>query len=197
MRPARSRLAATLRTAAAAVALGVVMAGGLMLTAGPAAAHGADSAEDTGAPAATVTLTSGEVADDAWAGGASSNYLVTADRLPDVDGLRLEVRRAGTRLVLTNPSPRVVVILDQRGDPFVRVGPDGTFENVGAADDVRWVRRSAGHTVAWTDGRARWKSDPPPAVTADPGTRHTLLNWRIPVEVDGVPDVMSDRKSVV
>jgi hypothetical protein len=174
MQPRRWRLVATLVLGAAAGAgLGI---GGLTVTAGPAAAH-------------TV-------------GGVDATDYATTIRsvAPPVPGLRVRVIDTGDRLELTNRGPAVTV-LGYDGEPYLRVGPAGVFENVRSparylnrsrldpeapppwADptaDPRWRRVGPGPTVRWHDHRAHWMSaDDPPVVQRDPDRAHLIQRFRI------------------
>jgi hypothetical protein len=174
MQPRRWRLVATLVLGAAAGAgLGI---GGLTVTAGPAAAH-------------TV-------------GGVDATDYATTIRsvAPPVPGLRVRVIDTGDRLELTNRGPAVTV-LGYDGEPYLRVGPAGVFENVRSparylnrsrldpeapppwADptaDPRWRRVGPGPTVRWHDHRAHWMgADDPPVVQRDPDRAHLIQRFRI------------------
>jgi hypothetical protein len=97
-----------------------------------------------------------------------------------------------------------VLVLGYSQEPYLRVGPDGVFENrrsptswanravspVGQAPDSydpaappEWDRISFGTVAVWPDQRSRWvnRSDPPEVRRAR-GQRHLVVpSWRIPL----------------
>lgn len=127
---------------------------------------------------------------------------------PAAAGVSMAVVDAGSRLELRNDSSTDVVVLGYDGDPYLRVGPDGVFENshstaaflneerfgrtsipITANSDAEpvWRRVSSEQAVRWHDHRAHWMSETPPAsVLADP-TRSTqrVSEWTVPLVVDG------------
>jgi hypothetical protein len=96
-------------------------------------------------------------------------------------------------------------VLGYRLEPYLRVGPDGAFENrrspsayanrfatapasipaeFDAAAAPEWRRIGDRPTVAWRDHRARWTAADPQAVTAAPHRRHVVTpNWQIPMRL--------------
>jgi hypothetical protein len=119
---------------------------------------------------------------------------------PHVPGLLVRPVDAGQRLELTNTTGREVMVLGYAGEPFLRVGPDGVFENqrspasrlgqVGSTSAPArpdpgavpaWRRVGTGPTVAWHDRRAHWNGpQDPPQVRAAPRRAHVVVpRWRI------------------
>jgi len=160
-----------------------VLAGALLVPAGPASAHGGE------APAATAYRT--EVS------GLS----------PAVAGLTVRAVEAGARLELVNHTGRTIEVLGYQGEPYLEIRADGTFENVNSpatytnqtlAGDTpvppsaaptaapQWRRVSTEPTVRWHDQRTHWLSDSlPPQAQADPSRPHKLRDWVVPLR-DGV-----------
>ncbi|MEU9504709.1 hypothetical protein AB0D32_00305 [Micromonospora sp. NPDC048170] len=161
---------------------GLVLVGALTTTvafAGPAAAHGAD------APDGTDYRTEVSAVD------------------PALPAVRVRVVEAGARLELTNTGDRAVEVLGYSGEPYLRVGPDGVYENTRSpatylnrtiAGDTRlpaeadpaappnWRRVDDSATVRWHDQRALWReSAPPPQVRAAPDREHRVRNWTVPL----------------
>ncbi|MEV4706425.1 hypothetical protein [Actinoplanes sp. NPDC049316] len=156
-----------------------VLAGALVVPAGPASAHGGD------APDATAYRT--EVT------GLSAA----------VPGLSVRAVEAGARLELTNDTGRTVEVLGYRDEPYLEVRPDGTYQNVNSpaaytnrtldgdtpvpsnadpAAPPQWQRISTGTSVRWHDQRTHWLSPGlPPQAQADPSRAHKLRDWSVPL----------------
>jgi hypothetical protein len=123
---------------------------------------------------------------------------------PPAPGLQVRVREAGDKLELTNSSGREVLVLGYSQEPYLRVGPDGVFENrrsptswanrslspVGKAPESydpaappEWDRISSGTVAVWPDQRSRWVNpSDPPEVRRARGQRHLVVpSWRIPL----------------
>jgi hypothetical protein len=164
---------------------------------------------------ATVVLTAAFLV--AWAqpasahnvaGVSATNYRTTFTGLvPPVPGLEMRVVEAGSRLELTNASTAEVVVLGYQREPYLRVGPQGVFENrrspstyvnrsrnggtvPGTADPAappEWRKVSSGHVVRWHDHRAHHMgTTDPPTVRRAPG-RHQILNeWKVEMQQGSV-----------
>ena len=169
------------RTAAALLAAVVV----LLVSAAPASAHGGPGGSDPPA----------------------SNYRSTIRSIdPARDDLRLRVIDAGARLELVNSTGEQVVVLGYDGEPYLRIGPDGVFENqrspatylnqdrqaqtrvppeADADAPPEWRRIDDGPSARWHDHRAHWMgTEPPPSVQADPDRSQTIIEaWEIPLLV--------------
>jgi hypothetical protein len=125
---------------------------------------------------------------------------------PHVPGLRLAVVEAGNRLELTNEGPEEVVVLGYQGEPYLRVGPGGVFENrrspaaylnadrqaatpvpdeAGAEAAPVWRRTSDGTVARWHDHRTHWMgAEEPPAAQRAPARRHVVLpEWTVPMRI--------------
>jgi hypothetical protein len=167
----------------AVVATGAVVVAVLLATAAPAGAHG-------------------------LGGLTPTNYETQLQRVtPAVPGLELEVVDLGTKLQLTNRGAHDVVVLGYDGEPYLRVGRHGVFENVrspatylnrsatitGAPPkqaDAKatpvWSQVSSGDTARWHDHRAHFMGkDDPPEVARDPGRRRVVDNFEIPMRANG------------
>ena len=145
-----------------AVVLGLVPVG-----APPAAAHGAGGVE------------------------ATSYVGSVGGIIPALNGARLRVVEPGPRLELRNDGPEVVV-LGEGGEPYLRVGPDGAFENRRSPDADRnrtpehrpalvtpdtspdWRKLGDKPVVRWHDHRLHWVGPDPPQVTARPRLRQDV-----------------------
>ncbi|MEV6598263.1 hypothetical protein AB0M36_15490 [Actinoplanes sp. NPDC051346] len=162
-----------------------VLAGLLVVPAGPASAHGGD------APDATAYRTE-----------------VTGFSTP-VPGLTVRAVEAGARLELVNDTGRTVEVLGYAGEPYLEVRPDGTYQNVNSpatytnetldgdspvpsnaspAAAPQWQRISGARTVRWHDQRTHWLSPGlPPQARADPSRSHRLRDWVVPLRQDVSP----------
>jgi hypothetical protein len=59
-------------------------------------------------------------------------------------------------------------------------------EIVDATAEPEWRRVADEPRVEWHDHRIHWMSTvPPPVVQEDPGSAHRILDWEVPLEVDG------------
>ena len=156
-----------------------VLAGAILVPAGPASAHGGE------APDATAYRT--EVS------GLST----------PVPGLNVRVVEAGARLELTNDTGRTVEVLGYDNEPYLEVRPDGTYQNANSpaaytnrtldgdspvpsnadpAAPPQWQRISTEPSVRWHDRRARWLGPGlPPQAQADPSRPHKLRDWTVPL----------------
>lgn len=153
------------------------------ISAAPAAAHGVGGLEPTNYESRVVRI------------------------VPDVPGIEVRTVDLGERLELTNDTDADVVVLGYDGEPYLRVGPRGTFVNdrsparfinrtlrgtspVPASADPdaapQWRRIDAGTTVRWHDHRAHWMGEEdPPAVRDDPSSPHVVQSFRIELRAGG------------
>ena len=127
--------------------------------------------------------------------------------VPAVRGIALRAIEHGDRLQLTNATARDVVVLGYDGEPYLRVGPRGVFENTRSpatylnrtrlgtdtppksADpsaSPEWRRVSGGTTARWHDHRAHWMSttEPPPVQRA-PQDPHLIQRFTITLHTGG------------
>ncbi|MBY8872446.1 hypothetical protein K7640_11405 [Micromonospora sp. PLK6-60] len=162
----------------AGTVLAAVLAATLALAA-PAAAHGADAPDATDYRTEVTAVT------------------------PARPELTVRVIEAGARLELVNRTGRDVVVIGYSGEPYLRVGPSGVYENTRSpatylnrtlAGDTQlspeadpaatpvWRRVDDGPAVRWHDQRTRWLDDAPPAqVAADPTREHRVRDWTVPL----------------
>ncbi|WP_446218789.1 hypothetical protein [Micromonospora sp. IBHARD004] len=151
----------------------------LLALAAPAAAHGADAPDGTDYRAEVTALA------------------------PARPGLTVRVVEAGARLELINRTGRDVEVLGYSGEPYLRVGPGGVYENSRSpatylnrtiAGDTNlspeadpaatpvWHRVDRGQSVRWHDQRTLWlESSPPAQVSADPERPQRVRDWVVPL----------------
>jgi len=167
-------------------------AGALVATAEPAAAHGVGGVDP-------------------------SNYETRVLSIePEVPGLTVKAVDLGDRLELTNETGEDVVVLGYEGEPYLRVGPDGVFENqrspAATLNDQRipsesevpddadpeaapeWERIGGGTTVRWHEHRAHWMgNDDPKAVRDNPDQEQVVQEWTVTLQQgDETIDVNGD-----
>ncbi|QLQ40321.2 hypothetical protein [Micromonospora robiginosa] len=165
-----------LRRAALVVAVATTA---VLALAAPAAAHGADAPDGTDYRGAVTGIG------------------------PERSGLTARMVEAGARLELTNRGGVDVTVLGYSGEPYLRIGPAGVFENSRSpatwlnrtiAGETRlpaeadpaaapaWRRIADGPTYRWHDQRTLWREDAPPAaVAADPGREQRVRDWVVPL----------------
>ena len=132
---------------------------------------------------------------------------------PEIPGLSLEVLDADDRLLLVNETGKTVIVLGYDGEPYLRITPEAAFQNIRSAAtylnedryadvelppivdpaaEPEWRQVADEPRVEWHDHRIHWMSTvAPPAVQDDPGSAHRILDWKVPLEVDGSPVVVS------
>ncbi|MDQ1710763.1 MAG: hypothetical protein QOE45_213 [Frankiaceae bacterium] len=141
-------------------------------------------------------------------GAGAGNYRTTLTGVsPAIPGVTVRVVENGSRLSLANTTAQEAVVLGYEDEPYLRVGPDGVFENVrspatylnasrtgrqapptaDAKAAPQWRRVSTGHTALWHDHRIHWMgTTPPPVVKAAPSRYHLIDEWTVPFTYDGV-----------
>ena len=127
--------------------------------------------------------------------------------VPAVRGVQVVAVDLGNKLELHNGTGHDVVVLGYDDEPYLRVGPAGSFENVRSpavylnrtrtgnvtvpasanpSAPPRWRRVGSGTTVRWHDHRAHWLATTnPPEVQRDPGSRHEVQHWTVTLLADG------------
>lgn len=157
---------------------------------------------------ATLVVTASPASAHGIGGVQPRNYQTTLlDVKPRVAGIVLTVEDLGDNLRLRNTTRHDVVVLGYDGEPYLRVGPHGVFENTRSpatylnrkriptskppsfanpsATPV-WHRVSSGSTATWHDHRAHFMgSDDPPEVQRDPSSRHLIERWHVVLRTDG------------
>src|SRR5438067_9125645 len=117
---------------------------------------------------------------------------------PAVPGLEVKVVEAGSRLQVTNHSGTEVVVLGYHDEPYLRIGPQGVFQNRlstatylnqtrkgkeppasannAKPGEVDWQKISSEPVARWHDHRIHWMlSANPSPVQAAPGKRHVII----------------------
>ena len=132
------------------------------------------------------------------AGVGGTNFQTTLRSVtPPVPGLEVKVVEAGSRLEVENRTGQELLVLGYKGEPYLRIGSDGVFENrlspatylnrsrkggtpTEAAEkakigDTDWAKISSEPVARWHDHRIHWMGNiNPPDVRNSPGTRHVI-----------------------
>ena len=126
--------------------------------------------------------------------------------VPATRGVEVHAVDLGNKLELDNHTGRDIVVLGYDGEPYLRVGPRGVFQN-GRSPAVylnrtrtgnvpvpasanphappQWERLGGGSQVRWHDHRAHWlPTANPPEVQRDPGSRHLVQHWAVTLVSD-------------
>jgi hypothetical protein len=140
--------------------------------------------------------------------GVSATNLQTNLRsvTPTVPGLEVKVVESGSRLEVTNKTGREVIVLGYKDEPYLRIGPDGVFQNRlspatyinktregqepteaarnAKVGDTDWEKISSEPLARWHDHRIHWMSpNDPPEARAEPGKRHVInAEWVVPMK---------------
>ena len=155
-------------------------------------------------PAAAHTVT----------GVAATNYRSRITSIaPATPGLRVRLLDLGRRVELVNSTRAEIVVLGYSGEPYLRIGAGGVFENVRSpaiylnaaqnqglvSGDVvpqsadpraapEWRHKSGGHRVVWRDRRTRWEGPDADVVRADSGASHVVVpTWTIELRRGDAP----------
>lgn len=122
---------------------------------------------------------------------------------PELAGVRVEVHETiAYQLVVENTTGRLLEVLDERGVPFVRIGPAGVEGNVTAP---AWYRSQSPEGRAPKGLLEAARGEKPPAphwvlARREPnwgwydarlaGDAHAEQRWQIPLRVDGAPSAL-------
>ena len=147
-------------------------------------------------------------------GSEATNFVSRIVQMPDIAGVTWEVFGGDQYLSVTNTSDTEVVVAGYEGEPYLRVGPDGVYENqaseaayvneerygdvgmlpddVGPNFEPRWTQVASRPTYAWHDHRIHWMSPTLPPVVTDE-SREVVIplgpggsdQWVVPFTVDG------------
>jgi hypothetical protein len=128
---------------------------------------------------------------------------------PPAPGVTARVVDLGSKIELTNRSSTEVLVLGYVGEPYLRIGPEGVFENLhsqatyinrsrqGGSVPVdvdtspsappEWKKIGSGNAARWHDHRIHWMgAQLPPAVAAAPGSFQHLSQQNIKFVHNGV-----------
>jgi hypothetical protein len=158
----------------------------------------------------TVLFSAAPASAHGVAGVQPTNYEVRITSVvPRLRGVELRAVDLGNRLELRNNSDRDIVVLGYRGEPYLRVGPNGAEENMrspatylnkrndlteqvpsfaNASAAPHWRRLTSSPVARWHDHRAHWMGTQlPPSVKRDPGKRQVVQHFVIMLRDGSVP----------
>ena len=119
---------------------------------------------------------------------------------PTLPGVSITVADNGEWVRLTNTSVTPVVMYGYEKEPYLRIGPDGVWQNmlspstylnqslqIGTIPESvdpkappRWVRPNTSKFASWHDHRVHWMgAGLPPVVAKDMGSAHLVDTWTI------------------
>lgn len=129
--------------------------------------------------------------------------------VPSTRGIAVHAEDLGNKLELDNHTGSDVIVVGYDGEPYLRVGPRGVYQNARSpavylnrtrTGNVRvpasanphappqWQRLGGGTQVRWHDHRAHWlPTTSPPEVQRDPGSRHLVQHWTVTLLSDRGP----------
>ncbi len=148
------------------------------------------------------------------AGVSATNFQTTLRSVsPAVPGLEVKVVEAGSRLEVENRTGQELLVIGYKEEPFLKIGPDGVFENKlstttyisrsrkggtpppeaeqARVGDTDWAKVSSEPIARWHDHRIHWMGNPagPPEVRNDPDKRHVIKmspnepQWSVPMRL--------------
>lgn len=149
-------------------------------------------------------------------GSDATNMRSTLREVPDLPGVTWSIHGGDELLQVVNDSGQELVVLGyERPDPrpYLRVGPDGVFENrnseatylntdrrgeVDVPADIdpsappEWVRVSTGTSALWHDHRMHYMGLGLPAAVTDPEVETVIIErWEVPFAFDGEEHVVA------
>lgn len=136
-------------------------------------------------------------------GSDATNFSSRVLEAPELDGVTWQVYGGDEYLGVTNTSGTEITVLGYGDEPYLRVGPDGVFENANSpaaylnddrygdlapppnadpAAEPDWVRVGDGDRYLWHDHRIHWMAATvPPMVAPAPGAEHVVYeSWSVP-----------------
>lgn len=164
----------------------------VLSTAAPAFAHGSSGPDATN----FVSTVKGITSDEGSGPGQT------------VQDAKWTIRGKDALLQLDNRSTKEITVEGYSGEPYLRIGPDGVWENqrspatylnqdrfgstqvpknVSAESSPEWVKIESEPRYAWHDHRIHWMSATlPPQVTDDAQSASIkIFDWSVPFLVDG------------
>ncbi len=132
---------------------------------------------------------------------------------PAVPGLSAEILNYDADIALTNDSDETVLVEGYEGEPYLRFAPDGTVEanlnspayylntdRYGQAEvpdnakpdaEPDWKVVAGTGEFSWHDHRSHYMSTSTPPQVTDESRRTKILDYEIPIRVDGRPGAIA------
>ncbi len=150
-----------------------------------------------------IVLSAGPASAHTISGPRPTNYRSHIVAIsPRIPGVSARVVDLGNKFEITNRTSTEITVLGYEGEPYLRIGPKGVFENLhsqatyinrtrlGATVPVgvdtsptavpQWKKISSGHSARWHDHRIHWMSpQPPPPVAQSPGSFYHLSQQNV------------------
>jgi hypothetical protein len=127
---------------------------------------------------------------------------------PPIPGVTVRVVDLGAKTELTNNTDGDVIVLGYEGEPYLKIGPSGVYENVHSAATYinrtrqggtvpagvdtsptatpEWHKVGDGRTASWHDHRAHFMGNSlPPVVQSSPDKFHHISVGHIKLQHDG------------
>lgn len=155
---------------------------------------------------AALTLLSSALAHghgDSSGDGKGTVHAVLDPIPPELSELRVQLRNTlAPQLLVGNPTGKVLVVEDEEGRPFLRIGPDNAQGDLGAAafhrtntlmapgaipagasENPRWAVVETTPNWGWFDLRLRTAGIEVPHQVVDDGESASIGRWSIPVRL--------------
>jgi hypothetical protein len=150
-------------------------------------------------------------------GSDATNFSSTLTDTPQLDGVTWRVIGGDEYLAVHNTSDAELLVYGYEGEPYLRVGPDGVWQNaaspatylnqsryaevtsdqfpaeVGPEFQPRWERIADEPRYAWHDHRIHWMAPTLPPQVTDPARRALITDWEVPFQVGGQDHAVAGR----
>ncbi|WP_336368628.1 hypothetical protein [Marinobacter sp. C2H3] len=161
---------------------------------------------------ASLLWTAGAYGHGADAESGKGTVRVVLDALPpELAALRVQLRRTlAPQLLVANPTDQPLTVSDEQGRAFLRIGPEATEGDLGAAafhrsntlmapgtipadasGKPRWTMVEATPNWGWFDLRLRTDPVDVPHSVVDAGKRATVGRWSVSVTLGGTASAIA------
>ena len=141
--------------------------------------------------------------------GEATNFESVILQAPDQEGVEWEIYGGDQYLAVTNTTDVELMVTGYQDEPYLRIGPDGVFENraseavyvnsdrfgevgqipseVGPEFPPRWTKVSEEPTYAWHDHRIHWMSTQLPPMVVDTSVETLINPWEVAYQYGDEP----------
>jgi hypothetical protein len=147
-------------------------------------------------------------------GTDASNYRSEVTDAPSIDGVEWAVHGGDELLLVVNKTGEELIVLGYDDEPYLRVGPDGAYENLRSratyvnddrygqvavpaeADpgaEPEWSKISDRPRAIFHDHRIHWMSPSMPPQVTDPAETARIFDWEVPFVHAGEEQVVEGR----